>query len=270
MSTVAFLNMVGRDARYALRTLRHNPMFTVVALLTLAIGIGANTAVFSMVNSVLLKPLPYPKSEQLVAVWHAAPGAAGIASVAGDLRLSPSMFFTYADNNQSFQAFGVWNSGTASVTGLAEPEQVRTIGVSDGALQALNVPQVLGRWLGPADQTPGASETVMLGYGYWQRRFGGERSVIGRSIVVESRPREIVGVMPQGFRFANDEAELILPVRFDRSRLILAGFGYQGIARLRPGLTIAQANADIARMVPIWMNSWSNGPGTNPRPDESW
>ena len=110
----------------------------------------------------------------------------------------------------------------------------------------------------------------MLGYGYWQRRFGGDRSVIGRGIMVESRPREIVGVMPRGFRFVNADADLILPVRFDRSKLILAGFGFQGIARLKPGVTIAEANADIARMVPIWMNSWSNGPGTNPRVYETW
>ena len=270
MNTIAFLDSLGRDLRYGLRMLRLNPMFTVVALLTLAIGIGANTAVFSVVNNVLLKPLPYPKAEELVGVWQTAPGAAGLESFSTGLRLSPSMYFTYAEQNRTFQALGVWIAGTASVTGLAEPEQVRTVFVSDGTLQALSVQPALGRWLGQADQRPGAPETVMLGYGYWQRRFGGDRSVIGREIRVESRPREIVGVMPQGFRLVNADAELILPVRFDRSKLILAGFGYQGIARLKPGVTIAEANADIGRMVPIWMNSWSNGPGTNPLFYESW
>jgi predicted permease len=270
MNTIAFLDSLGRDLRYGLRMLRLNPMFTVVALLTLAIGIGANTAVFSVVNSVLLKPLPYPKAEELVGVWQTAPGAAGLESFSAGLRLSPSMYFTYAEQNQTFQALGVWIAGTASVTGLAEPEQVRTVFVSDGTLQALSVQPTLGRWLGQADQMPGAPETVMLGYGYWQRRFGGDRSVIGRGIRVESRPQEIVGVMPQGFRLVNADAELILPVRFDRSKLILAGFGYQGIARLKPGVTIAEANADLGRMVPIWMNSWSNGPKTNPLFYESW
>jgi predicted permease len=270
MNTIAFLDTLGRDVRYGLRTLRQNPTFTAVALLTLAIGIGANTAVFSVVNSVLLKPLPYPKAEELVGVWQNAPGAAGLTHVSDGLRLSASMYFTYAEQNRSFQALGVWIPGTASVTGLAEPEQVRTVLVSDGALQALSVQPGLGRWLGQADQMPGAPETVMLGYGYWQRRFGGDRSVIGRGISVASRPREIVGVMPQGFRFVNADADLILPVRFERGKLILAGFGYQGIARLKPGVTIAQASADVARMVPIWMNSWSNGPGTNPRFYETW
>jgi putative ABC transport system permease protein len=270
MNTIAFLDTLGRDVRYGLRTLRQNPMFTVVALLTLAIGIGANTAVFSVVNGVLLKPLPYPKPDELVGVRQNAPGAAGLANVSDGLRLSASMYFTYAEQNRSFQALGVWIQGTASVTGLAEPEQVRTVLVSDGALQALSVQPVLGRWLGQADQAPGAPETVMLGYGYWLRRFGGDRSAIGRGIRVASRPREIVGVMPQGFRFVNADADLILPVGFERSKQILAGFGYQGIARLKPGVTIAQANADVARMVPIWMDSWSNGPGTNPRFYETW
>jgi predicted permease len=270
MNTIAFLDAIGRDVRYGLRTLRLNPMFTVVALLTLAIGIGANTAVFSVVNAVLLKPLPYPKAEELVGVWQTAPGAAGLATFSSGLRLSPSMYFTYAEQNRTFQALGVWNPGTASVTGLAEPEQVRRVSVSDGTLQALSVQPALGRWLGQADQALGSPETVILGYGYWQRRFGGDRAVIGRGITVDSRHREIVGVMPPGFRFLNADADLILPVRFDRSKLILAGFGYQGIARLKPGVTIAEANADVARMTPIWMNSWSNGPGTNPRFYETW
>src|SRR5579864_8402958 len=125
MNTIALLDTLGREARYAMRALRHNPMFTSVALLTLAIGIGANTAVFSVINSVLLEPLPYPKAEELVAVRQSAPGAAGLANFADGLRLSPSMYFTYVEQNRTFQALGVWIAGTANVSGLAEPEQVR-------------------------------------------------------------------------------------------------------------------------------------------------
>jgi predicted permease len=270
MNTIAFFDTLIRDVRYGLRTLRHNPVFTVVALLTIAIGIGANTAVFSVVNSVLLKALPYPKSEQLVALRQVAPGAAGLASFSDGLRLSPSMYFTYAEHNRTFQSLGVWTTGSANVTGLAEPEQVRTVVVSDGVLQALQVPPAAGRWLSAADQIPRSRETVMLSYGYWQRRFGGDRSAIGRNIMVDSRPREIVGVMPQGFRLVNEEFDLMGPAAFDRGKLILAGFGFEGIGRLRPGISIAQANADMARMVSVWMDSWSNGPGTNPRIYETW
>ncbi len=268
--SIVWLEQLLQDLRYGLRTLRKSPLFTSVALLTLAIGIGANAAVFSVINSVLLEPLRYPGPAQLVAVRQTAPGAAGLANFSDGLRLSPSMYFTYSEHNRTFQSLGVWATSTANVTGLAEPEQVRAVYLSDGVLQALAVPPLIGRWLTAADQIPRGPENVMLSYGYWQRRFGGNVSVIGRNIIVDSRPREIVGVMPQGFQIVNAEADVIVPLAFDRGKLIMAGFGYQGIARLKPGATIAQANADLARMLPIWMNSWSNGPGSNSHIYETW
>ncbi len=270
MNTLTLVDSLARDMRHSLRMLRRSPGFTVAVLLTLGIGIGANTAVFSVVNSVLLKPLPYPDSERLVAVWHKAPGAPGLASVSGDLRLSDSMYFTYAEQNRTFQSLGVWAAGSDTVTGLAEPERVSAVYVSDGALQALDVAPVLGRWLSREDQMPRGRATVMLGYGYWQRRFGGDRSVIGRNIMVDSLAREIVGVMPRGFQFVDAAADLIVPLAFDRSQAILPGFGYQCVARLKPGVTIEQASADIARLVPVWMTSWPMVPGVSPHVYEKW
>ena len=111
---------------------------------------------------------------------------------------------------------------------------------------------------------------MMLSYGYWQRRFGGDPSVVGRTLTVDGLPKKVVGVMPAGFRIVNADADLIFPLAFDVSRFTLGGFNYQGVARLRPGVTIAQANADLARLIPIWMQSWSDGPGTSPRSYESW
>ena len=258
------------DVRYGLRALRHNPMFTAVALLTIAIGIGANTAVFSVVNSVLLKPLSYPNAEQLVSLHQIAPGAPGLADFESGLHLSPSMYFTYAEHNRAFQSLGVWDTGTASITGLAEPEQVRIVEVSDGVLQALDVPPVVGRWLSEADQVPRGPQRVMLSYGYWQRRFGGDRSVVGRNITVDAQPREVVGVTRKGFRLVDTDFDIMVPLAFDRGKLILAGFGFEGLARLKPGVTIAEANADLTRMLSIWMDSWTNGPGTNPHFYETW
>ncbi|MGB7283506.1 MAG: ABC transporter permease [Candidatus Acidiferrum sp.] len=258
------------DVRYGLRMLRHNPVFSIVGLLTIAIGIGANAAVFSVVNSVLLKPLNYPKSQELVSLHQAAPGAPGLTDFENGLLLSPSMYFTYSEQNRSFQSLGVWDSNTANVTGLAEPEQVRTVEVSDGVLETLGIPPAVGRWLMQADQVPHGRETVMLSYGYWQRRFGEDRTVIGRNLVVDSRPREIVGVMPQGFRFVDTDFDVIVPLAFDRGALILAGFGYHGLARLRPGVTISEADADLTRTLLIWMDSFSNGPGTDPHFYETW
>jgi predicted permease len=268
-NTVGLLDTVGRDVRYGLRMLRRNPTFALVSLLTLALGIGANTAVFTVVNSVLIKPLPYPQADELIAVWNKAPGAPGISDVSGDLRLSPSMFFTYSEHNRVFQHIGIWFAASSAVTGLGDPEQVRMIGVSAGTLEALDVKPVLGRWLSKDDQVPNGT-AVMLGYGYWQRRFGGDRSIIGRRITIDSRLREIVGVMPQGFRIATADPEVIGPFGFDRSRLILPPFGFQSVARLKPGVTIEQASADMARMLPIWMMSWPAFPGVNPNVYQNW
>ena len=258
------------DIRHGLRALSHSPVFTVVALLTIAIGIAANAAVFSVVNSVLLKPLSYPHAEQLVALHQTAPGAEGLADFENGLLLSPSMYFTYSEHNQTFQSVGVWSTGTANVTGMSEPEQVRTVSVSDGVLQALAVRPALGRWFSQIDQEPNGPRRAMLSYGYWQRRFGGDPAVIGRSIMVDSQSREIVGVMSKGFRFVDADFDLATPLAFSRVNLPLAGFGFHGIARLKPAATIPEANADLTRLLPIWMDSWSNGPGQNSHIYEQW
>jgi predicted permease len=258
------------DLKLALRRLRKSPGFGITVLLTLAIGIGANTAVFTVVNSILLKPLPYPQPDQLVAVWLHAPGAAGLANFVEGLRLSPSMYLTFAEHNRTFQSIGVWVSGTANVTGIAQPEEVHTTYISDGVLQTLNVSPTAGRWILTADQVPRSHEVVMLSYGYWQRRFGGDSSVIGRNIEVDSKTREIVGVMPRGFEVVNQDSDLLIPLAFDPRHQTLPPFGYNGIARLKPGVSIAQADADIARMLNIWMDSWSNGPGSNSHFYETW
>jgi len=270
MNTVTMVDAFGRNFRQILRALRRNPMFAAATLLTLALGIGANTAVFSVVNSVLLRPLPYPSAGELVSIQHTAPGAPGLISASGDLRLSASMYFTYADNNRTFQEIGAWGAGYATVTGQGEPEELPTVGVTYGVLEALQVQPIAGRWLSKEDQKPGAARTVVLGYGYWQRRFGGDPSVIGRNVTIGSQPTRIVGVMPQGFRIVDIGAELILPYMFDRGRLILPGFAYRSVARLKPGVSIEEASADIARMVPVWMRSWPPPQGVPASQWEAW
>lgn len=252
------------DLKFTFRRLRKSPGFAITVLLTLAIGIGANTAVFSVVDNVLLKPLLYPDSSQLVSLWLDAPGASGLANFESGLRLSESMFFTFSEHNQSFQSLGVWVSNTANVTGIAQPEEVHTILISNGLLETLNIPPALGRWLSPADQDPHGAKRVMLSYSYWQRRFGSDPAVIGRSLQLDSQTREIVGVMPRGFRVVDNDFDILVPLQFDRGTAILAGFGYNGIARLKPGVSIAQADADVSRLIETWMHSFRNGPGSNP------
>jgi len=259
-STLGLADSVGRDLRSSFRSLLRRPTFTLAAVLTLAVGIGANTAVFSVVNAVLLKPLQYPQSNELVSLQHVAPGL-----LSGALALSADLYFTYRDENRTFEHLGVFSTdGGATVTGVGDPEQARSRFVSDGVLQALGVQPMLGRWFAEADHAPQAAGTVVLTHAYWQRKFGGDPGVIGRSVSINSRPTEIVGVMPAGFRFLNmtPEAEVILPIQFDRSRLTLATFGgLQGIGRLKPGVTLADAQADAARMLPIWLDAWPAAPG---------
>jgi len=253
------------DLKHVCRRLVRSPGFAITVLLTLAIGIGANTAVFSVLNSVLLRPLSYPEPQQLVSLHLNAPGAPGLAEFRNELRVSASMYFTFATHNRTFQSVGVWGPGTASITGLAQPEQVNTAQISGGVLETLSVPAVRGQWLTAADQDPRGLGRVMLGYGYWQRRFGGDPGVIGRTISVNSQPRVIAGVMPRGFRIVNYDFDLLVPMALDPVKEQLAGFAYRGIARLRPGIAIPQANADVARLLNIWMASWTNGPGSDPR-----
>jgi len=242
--------------KHVLRRLMRSPMFTVVTLVTLAIGIGANTAVFSVINGVLLKPLPYPDPEKLVGVWQKAPDL-GIQ----EFNASASDYFTFREENRTFQEFGLWNSGAVSVTGLAEPEQVQSLSVTYETLPALRVQPLLGRSFTEKDDTPGSPDTVMLTYPYWQRRFGGDASVIGRRILVSGKAREIIGVMPQSFRFMNQKPDLILPFQFDRGKIFLGSFNYQALARIKPGVTLAQANGDVGRMIPMVNTKFPPPPG---------
>lgn len=264
------IESIGADLKYALRRLRKSPGFAITVLLTLAIGIGANTAVFSVVDGVLLKPLPYPEQDRLAALWLDAPGAPGLANFTNGLQLSGSLYTTFAEHNHTFDSMGIWMPSRMNVTGVALPEVVPAIFVSGGVLETLGVPPVAGRWLNASDQDPHGPKRVMLSYGYWQRRFGGDRSVIGRSIQLDSQTREIVGVMPRGFRISDTEFDMLIPLQLDRSTMKLAGFAFNGVGRLKPGVTLAQADADASELLMTWMDTFSNGPGTNPHYYENW
>src|SRR5689334_7312186 len=172
-----------------LRRLVRAPLFTSVAILTLALGIGANTAIFSVVRGVLLKPLPFDHPDELVGVWHIAPGLG--FRVANQ---SPATYLTYRDEGRAFEDIGLWDAMTVSVTGSGEPERVDALGVTDGTLTVLRVNPILGRRFTKEDDSPGTPERILLTYAYWQRKFGGDPSAVGRNLVVEGRSREIIGV----------------------------------------------------------------------------
>jgi predicted permease len=238
--------------RQVLRRLGRAPMFTVITLITLAAGVGANTVVFSVLEGVLLKPLRYPHSEELVGMWHTAPGIN-----LPELEMSPSNYFIYREQGRTFVDVGMYQGDSVSVTGVGEPEQVAALRVTDGTLTILGVQPVVGRSFSREDDSPGAPETVMLSYGYWRRKFGGNASVIGQTLVVDGKGHQIIGVLPKGFHFLDrEDAALLTPLQFDRQKANLGNFSYDGLARLKPGVTVQQANADVARMLPIVMSSF--------------
>jgi predicted permease len=231
-------------------------MFTAVAILTLALGIGANTAVFSVVEGVLLKPLPYPEPERLIALSHTAPGVN-----IPDLGMSPSFYFTFRDRNRTFQDAGLYTDNRVSVTGISDPEQVAAVTITDGVIPILGIRPMLGRSFSRQDDSPGSAETVVLCYGYWHHRFGGDRSVLGRRILIDGKAREVIGVMPRNFRFLDLDPAVILPFQFDRNKTFLGNFSYEGVARLKPNVTLRQADADGVRMLPIVNRTFQPPPG---------
>lgn len=240
-----------------LRRLFRTPLFTAVTLITLAIGIGANTAIFSVIDGILLKPLPYSQPENLVAVRLIAPGMNLF-----EVPLSPSTYFILREQGRVFEDVGLYESFSANVTGVAEPQRVHVLNVTDGVLPILRVRPMLGREFTQADVSPGGRDVVILGFGYWRRKFGADRSVIGRIIKVDGKPQEIIGVLPANFRFIDEpDPALILPLKFDRANTFLGNYSYQGLARLKPGVSLPDAKADVARVLPLVLQDFAPPPG---------
>lgn len=242
------------DARFALRALRRAPLFTATAILTLALGIGATAAIFSVLNAVLLKPLNFEASERLVSVWHVAPGL-GIDRV----NQSTATYLTYRQEARAFEEFAIWSNTEATVTGLAEPERVRAKLVTEGLFSVLAARPAIGQAFSDQDVAPGAPPTVILSHGYWQRRLGGDPGAIGRSLSIDGNSCLIIGVMPAGFRFLTIEPALYLPLTIDPARAGMTNFRYNSVARLSPSVSLPEAEADVARMIPIAMERFPRG-----------
>jgi predicted permease len=234
------------------RRLARAPLFTTITLITLAVGIGANTVVFSVVEGVLLKPLPYPQADRLVGIWHAAP-ALGF----DNLNIAPYLYFIDREQSSTLEDVGMYNGDSFTITGVGQPEHVTGMDVTDGTLPLVGARPVLGRLFSRRDDTAGSPKTVILSYNYWQKEFGGSNSVVGRALNIDGTNREIIGVLPRNFQFLdNYDAALFLPMQLDRSKVKLGNFSFRGIARLKPGVTMKQANADIDRLLPIANHSF--------------
>ena len=258
-----FLENMLRDTRFAARVLCKSPGFTAVAVLTLALGIGATVAIFSVVNGVVLKPLPYSKPDKLVEVRLKVPGIN-----AGSWGVSQADYFIFREQSHTFEDIALYDLGTNSsgfsvnVTGIGEPEHVPALKVTDGLLPIFGVAPLIGRTFTRADDQADSPDTVMLTFGYWRSRFRGGHSVIGRTIDIDGKQRVIVGVLPQRFRFLdNAKLAMLLPMKINRTTTHLGTYNYGAIARLKPGVTLEQARADVARIIPITLRSFPPYPG---------
>jgi predicted permease len=265
------LDDLGQDLRFAARSLGKSPLFTVVAVATLALGIGANSAIFSVVDAVLLRPLAYGDPDRLMTVLHDAPSLP--ARIRRQGPVSPADYLDWKAQNQVFEHLAAAQAGagigslTMVLTGRGTPEELAPMSVTAEMFQVLAVGPLLGRSIGPGDDQPGAPRTVVLSHALWQRRFGGDRSILGQSIVLDGVARTVIGVMPPGFRFAPfwyTSAELWLPLVIaepghDRTT-DRDGRSLRVLGRLRPGVTRAQAQAEMDR---IWHHLEQQYPATD-------
>jgi predicted permease len=241
--------------RQTVRRLLKSPGFTLTTVLTLAIGIGTTTAIFSVVNGILIKPLPFPESDRLLALVHTMPST-------GDLDgASPAIYFTYRDHNRTFESVALWVAAADSITGSGDPEEVQSLHVTHEFLSALGVQPALGRTFSEMDDTPGSPKTVILSHGYWQRRFGGSANVLGETLVVAGAPHVVIGVLPQEFRFGQQPAAILTPMQPNRAFAYVGPIGERGIARLKESVTLAEANADARRMLAIMLDTFPLVPG---------
>ncbi len=238
-----------QNVRYALRVFARNPGFTIAAVLCLMLGIGATTAIFSVVNAVVLRPLPYAHAARLVRVFTEFPTFPN-----GGLRhfwLSPPEYLELKREAKSYEDLEGWVNGGANFAGAAQPVRAQASFVTGGLLTMLGVQPLIGRQLTVADDAPNAPTTAVLSFGLWQRAYGGERSILGRDIQLDGRPCTVVGVMPPSFDFPpgeTDAVELWTPLQIDPARPGGRGSHYLSIlARLHEGVTLSQAQSEMTR-----------------------
>ena len=243
-----------RPLKQTLRKLLRAPLFTAVAIITLGLGIGANTAIFSLIHGVLLTPLPFPEPDRLVGIWYTAPGLNF-----DQVNQAPALNAMLEDESQAFQEVGMWTSERVSVTGTEEPEEVRAIRLTHGTLPALGIQPAMGRRFSLQDDSHGAPETAILSHGYWQTRFAGDPSVLGQTLRVDGVVHQIIGVMPETVDFMDYDPDLFLPFQINRAELFVGNFSYRGVGRLAPGVTLAQAGTDVARLLPRAVEQYPGG-----------
>jgi putative ABC transport system permease protein len=239
-----FIETAWRDIRLGVRTLIHSPIFTAVIVLSLALGIGANTAIFSVVNGQLLRPLSYPESERLVDVWHTPPQQSfpGLDRFS----VSPANYLDWKTQTSAFEKIAVYGFAGLSLSTSNDPMPLIGATVSSDFFSVLRSTPMQGRTFTPDEEQPGRDQVVVISHGLWQRAFGANPNIVGQTLTLNSRSFTVVGIMPAGFEFPR-EAELWLPLAWDdKERQIRSIHDYLVIARLKPNVSVQQAQAEMS------------------------
>ncbi len=261
------MDEVMQDLRYALRQLARRPGFAAVLVLTLALGIGANTAVFSVVDGVLLRPLPYPEPDRLAVVWTQFPTQ--------HLMEFPASWPEYTDyrtQSRSFSQLAAWVRVERTVTGDQDPERLDVVAASWELFPVLGVQPTLGRVYGEHEDVQGNDGFVVLSHGLWERRYGSDPSVIGKTIEMDGHPREVLGVMPTGFAFPDAGVQAWIPVGVDPADPPFRGDHFASlVGRLATGVTMAQASDELEALMASWgenesLHVWTRGEGQRNHP----
>ncbi|MFY9731831.1 MAG: ABC transporter permease [Candidatus Acidiferrales bacterium] len=240
------MRTIWQDLQYGWRMLRRSPGFSLVAILTLAIGIGANAAMFSVINTVLLRPLPFPDAQRIVFIWDTDPNRNITRGVA-----SPAEVLDWRDQNHSFEEISAWRTWFYNLTGANEPEQVFGVHASANFLRLLGVKPILGRDFIPEEDQVGHDQVAIITYGLWQRRFGGDPTIVGKNILLDEKPFTVVGVLPRGFSVfgTSRQFDVWMPMALDRAQLHREDHSVIVFGRLRKGVTLAQAQAEMETII---------------------
>jgi putative ABC transport system permease protein len=233
---------------YAWRSLRRAPLFSVTVVLALTLGIGSAAAIFAIINGVLLRPLPYGHPDRLVGTWNDLPPLSLLHA-----QQTPGMYRTYKKYATTIAGIGLYNDGSVNVSdpdGRGEPERMTMASTTVDVIPLLEVSPILGRTFSEAEDAPKGPNVAIISEGLWRRRFGGARDVIGKKLLISGRSTEIIGVMPSSFRFPSPNTQLWLPEQLDPNAQFPGGFNHNGIARLKPGVTIEAAQRDFANVLP--------------------
>ena len=241
------MNRLVQDLRFALRQLLKSPGFSAIAVLTLALGIGANTAIFSVVNGVLLRPLPFKDPDRIVRVWHTPPAKSfpGIPTFS----VSAANYFDWQRDNHVFERMAIYNYRGFTLTSAAQPQQVDASAVSSGFFETLGVAPLLGRVFSPEEDQPGHTNVVVLSHRFWQEHFGADPNLVGHNITMDGKNFLVAGVMPESFRFPDYgqmQVQMWTPMGWtDQERAVRGEHHSVVIARLKPGVDVKQAQAEM-------------------------